>query len=68
LKTYDVCSEYTITESNGFLTSPKYPVFSQQQNKSCTTKINVPAGKSINIWAIDTSLGSRDSNGEYIFN
>ena len=63
MNTVDICSGTDdITQSNGFISSPQYPSFSQQ-NKTCIRKIKLPPGKSINIWAVDTSLGSRGSSG-----
>jgi len=63
VKTNDVCStSIDITQSNGFITSPSYPSFTQQ-NKTCLVKINVPAGKSVNIWAVDVSIGNRAASG-----
>ncbi len=52
-----------ITSSNGFITSPGYPSY-KSTNQSCTVKINVPIGKSINLWAVDMALNARDSSGE----
>lgn len=65
MNTLDICSGVSeITSNNGFIVSPGYPNF-QTQSQTCTIKIKVPFGKSINIWAVDMSLKGRGSSGEY---
>lgn len=42
------------------ITSPSYPTY-KQTTDVCTTKITVPAGKTINVWMNDVAILKRDA-------
>lgn len=65
IKEYDVCDTLlnNITDSNGFIHSPKYPSF-LQVNSECVQKIVVPDDKIINIWFPSVSIKESESNNE----
>ena len=62
---FDVCQSSVINQEKGIIYSPGYPSH-RVQSTLCVTQINVPAGKSLNIWITDMSIKGKDLNQKYI--
>ena len=57
---FDICQTSLLNQEKGIIYSPGYPSH-RVQNNLCITEINVPSGRSLNIWITDMLLKGRDS-------
>ena len=57
---YDICQSPVINQEKGILYSPGYPSH-RIQSSLCVTAINVPSGKSLNIWLTDMNIKGKDN-------
>ena len=57
---FDICQTPSVTQENGIVYSPGYPTL-KVQSSLCVMAIEVPAGKSLNIWMTDMKLKGKDS-------
>lgn len=54
IKNNNICDQQSadITELNGFISSPNYPIYTIQQSE-CLRRIQVPSNKVINMWLLN---------------
>lgn len=57
----NICDGQTVTQSSGIIQSPSYPSY-QTTSDTCTTKISVPIGKTIDVFVTDMRIQNRDSS------
>ena len=62
--TIDMCKGGTVTSEKGIITSPAYPV--AQPSKKCSLAIQVPKGKSLNVWLVDNKMNDRTAQGQCV--